>query len=201
MKTYHNDIRNEYYRDAFIAVDLLEIHLKDNSGNYLPKYFTNGGMNIDATSSLTGSTVTYTAQGDFLGFTSMSENLETSVGKFSIQLCGIDLSLVADVANYDAEGKKVVVKKVFLDSSTLQVIQSPITVYEGYIFNFAVTETASTVNLNISCASLFSDFERTAGRKTNNWSNWLFQGVQYDKCMDKAGYVGQSEFLWGRVAK
>lgn len=201
MKTYHNDIRNEYYRDAFIAIDLLELQLADDNGNYLPKYFTNGGMNIDAPSSLTGSTVTYTAQGDFLGFTSMSENLETSVGKFSIQLCGIDLDLIRDVVNYNAEGKKVVVKKAFLDSSTLQLIQQPITVYEGYIFNFAVTETPSTVNLNVSCASLFSDFERTSGRKTNNWSNWLFQGVQYDKSFDKAGYVGQSEFLWGRTTK
>jgi hypothetical protein len=201
MKTYHTDIRNEYYRDAFIAVDLVEIHLKNDNGVSLAKYFTNGGMNIDAVSSLTGSTVTYTAQGDFLGFTSMSENLETSVGKFSIQLCGIDIDVVKDVVNYDAEGKKVVIKKAFLDSSTLQLIQQPITVYEGYIFNFAVTETSSTVNLNVSCASLFSDFERTAGRKTNNWSNWLLQGVQYDKCMDKAGYVGQSEFLWGRLAK
>jgi hypothetical protein len=201
MKTYHADIRNEYYRDAFIAVDLLEIHLKNDNGVNIPRYFTNGGMNIDAVSSLTGSTVTYTAQGDFLGFTSMSENLETAVGKFSIQLCGIDLDIVKDVVNYDAEGKKVVIKKAFLDSSTLQLIQQPITVYEGYIFNFAVTETSSTVNLNVSCASLFSDFERTAGRKTNNWSNWLLQGVQYDKCMDKAGYVGQSEFLWGRLAK
>lgn len=201
MKTYDNDIRNEYYRDAFIAVDLLELHLKKDDGTNIPRYMTTGGMNIDAVSSLTGSTVTFTAQGDFLGFTSMTENLETSVGKFSIQLNGIDYDLLKDVVNYNNEGKKVVVKKVFLDSSTLQVIQQPITIYEGYIFNFAVTESASTINLNVSCASLFSDFERTNGRKTNNWSNWLFQGDQYDKCMDKAGYVGQSEFLWGRLAK
>lgn len=201
MKTYHADLRNEYYRDAFIAVDLLELHLVNDNGTSLAKYFTNAGMNIIAASSLTGSNVNYDAQGDFLGFTSMTENLETSVGKFSIQLAGIDYDLVRDVVNYNAEGRKVVVKKAFLDSSTLQLIQTPITVYEGYIFNFAVTETSSTVNLNISCASLFSDFERTAGRKTNNWSNWLLQGVNYDKCFDKAGYVGQSEFLWGRLAK
>jgi hypothetical protein len=201
MKTYHGDLRNEYYRDAFIAVDLLEIHLYKDDGTAIPKYFTNAGMNIIANSSLTGSSVNYDAQGDFLGFTSMTENLETAVGKFTIQLCGVDINLVGDVANYNAEGRKVVVKKAFLDSSTLQLIQSPITIYEGYIFNFAVTETSSTVNLNVSCASLFSDFERTAGRKSNNWSNWLFQGVQYDKAFDKSGYVGQSEFLWGRVAK
>jgi hypothetical protein len=201
MKTYHSDIRNEYYRDAFICVDLLELQLYNSSGVAIPRYFTTAGMNIMANSSLTGSQVTYTAQGDFLGFTSMSENLETSVGKFSIQLCGMNLDLINDISVNDAEGKKVIVKKAFLNAETLQLIQAPITVYEGYIFNFAVTETNSTINLNVSCASLFSDFERSAGRKTNNWSNWLLQGVNYDKCMDKAGYVGQSEFLWGRLAK
>jgi hypothetical protein len=201
MKTYHNDIRNEYYRDAFIAVDLLEIHLIDDNGDALTKYYTNGGMNIIATSTLTGQEVSYEAQGDFLGFTSMTENLETSVGKFTIQLSGLNLETISDVANYNAEGRKVVVRKAFLGPTDFQLVQQPITVYEGYIFNFAITETQSTVNLNISCASLFSDFERTAGRKTNNWSNWLLQGFQYDKCMDKAGYVGQSEFLWGRLAK
>lgn len=201
MKTYHDSIRNEFYRDAFIAVDLLELHLQRSDGVYIPRYFNNGGMNIDAISTLENTTVTYEAQGSFLGFTTMSENLETTVGKFSIQLSGIDTSLPNDVASYDAEGKKVVVLKAFLDPHTLQLIQQPIRVYEGYIYNFAITENMSTVNLNISCASLFSDFERTSGRKTNNWSNWLFQGVQYDKSMDKAGYVGQSEFLWGRTAK
>jgi len=201
MKVYHNDIRNEYYRDAFIAVDLLELHLQRNDGVYIPRYFNNGGMNIDAISTLSNTTVTYEAQGSFLGMTSMSENLETSVGKFSIQLSGIDISLPNDIASTDAEGKKVVVLKAFLNPNTLQLVQQPIRVYEGYIFNFSISENASTVNLNISCASLFSDFERTAGRKTNNWSNWLLQGVQYDKSMDKAGYVGQSEFLWGRTSK
>lgn len=202
MKTYHTDIRNEYYRDAFIAVDLLELHLKTTQGVSIPWYLNTGGMNINATSSLTGQQVVFTAQGDFLAFSSMAETLDTAVGKFQIQLSGLNLDLVADmVNNQGTEGSKVVIKKAFLNPSTLQLIQSPITVYEGYIFNYAITETAKTATLNISCASLFSDFERTAGRKTNNWSNWLYQGVKYDKAMDKAGYVGNTEFLWGRVSK
>ena len=208
MKSYHADLRNEYYRDAFICVDLVELQLiqyvKIFGINFpfpIPRFFTNAGMNIIAYSAYAGENVTYTAQGDFLGFSNMTENLETNVGKFSIQLCGLDKDLIRDVANNNAEGKRVVIKKAFLNPETLQLVQQPITVYEGYIYNYAVTETSSTVNLNISCASLFADFERSAGRKTNNWSNWLFQGVNFDKSMDKAGYVGQSEFLWGRLAK
>jgi hypothetical protein len=46
---------------------------------------------------------------------------------------------------------------------------------------------------------LFADFERSNGRKTNNWSNWLFQGVQYDKAFVKSGWVGETEIKWGRA--
>lgn len=201
MKSYHNDIRNEYYRDAFIAVDLLEIQLYTDAGVAAPKYYTNSGMNINAPSTLTGNTVVYTAQGDFLGFTTMSESLETSVGKFNISLTGLNTQLLSDIVVYSTEGKRVLIKKAFLNPSTMQLIQAPITIYEGYIYNYAVTEGARSCALTLSCSSLFSDFERTAGRKTNNWSNWLFQGVQYDRAMDKAGFVGQTEFLWGRTAK
>lgn len=201
MKTYHNDIRNEYYRDAFVCLDLLELHLYDENNTALPYYFSNGGINIDATSSLTGQTVTYTAFGDFLGFSSMTETLDTNIGKFNVSLSGLDYSLFTDLITNATEGRKVVIKKVFLNPTTFQIVQQPITVYEGYIYNYALTESSKTATLTISCSSLFSDFERTNGRKTNNWSNWLFQGVKYDKCMDKAGFVGQTEFLWGRTTK
>jgi hypothetical protein len=198
MKSYHDDLRNEYYRDAFVAVDLLEIQLYADSGTAATKYFTNSGMNINAPSTLTGQTVVYTAQGDFLGFTTMTENMDTTVGKFNISLTGLNQTLLTDIVTSSTEGKRVLVKKAFLNPTTLQLIREPVLVYEGYIYNYAVTESSRSCALTLSCASLFSDFERTAGRKTNNWSNWLFQGVQYDRAMDKAGFVGQTEFLWGR---
>lgn len=201
MKSYSEANKNEFYRDAFIALDLLEIQLYNDAGVAIPKYYNNGGMNINAISSLTGETVVYTAQGDFLGFTTMTESLDTSVGQFKISLSGLNKPLLQDIVNYNSEGKKVLVKKCFLNPTNLQLVDTPITIYEGYIYNYGVVESAKSVTLSLSCASLFSDFERTAGRKTNNWSNWLLQGTQYDKAMSKAGYVGQTEFLWGRTSK
>lgn len=201
MKNYPSAIREEYYRQGFIAVDLLEVHLYDENNNPLPYYFSNGGIPIRANSSLTGQEVVYTAFGEFMGFTSMSESLDVSVGKFSIGLSGLSPGFFNDLLTNASEGRRVVIKKVFLDLQSLQVIDQPITIYEGYIYNYALTEGAKTATLNLSCSSLFSDFERTNGRKTNNWSNWLFQGLKYDKAMDKAGFVGQTEFLWGRSTK
>ena len=199
MKSYHNDIKNEFYRDAFIAIDLLELQFVRDNGTSIPRYYTSAGMNIDAVSNLTGSTVTYTAQGDFMTFSTMSETMDLNVGQFSIQISGLTPTILDDIANNNSEGKRVIIKKAFLNPSTLQLIQSPIEIYSGYVFNYAITEARKTVSVNLKCASLFSDFERSAGRKTNNWSNWLFQGVQYDKAMDKAAIVGQTEFLWGKT--
>jgi hypothetical protein len=202
MKTYDEEIRNEYYRDSFVCVDLVEMHLRNNQNQSIPRYFTNGGMSVQAVSTLTGQPVTFTAEGEFLAFTSMRENLETSVGKFDIQLTAIDLNLINDIISLNTEGRKVVVRKAFYSvTPTVSLIRDPITIYEGYIYNHAVQESATTAILTVSCASLFADFERTAGRKTNNFSNWLFQGVNFDRSMDKAGFVGNTEFLWGRTSK
>jgi hypothetical protein len=204
MKSYHNDIRNEYYRDNFFAIDLLELQLISSAGTNIPRYYNNGGMNIVAPSTLTGSNVTYTAQGEFMAFSAMTEELDVTVGKFNISMSGIwspTDDLIEDLLDSPSEGRRVIIKKAFLNTSTMKLVQNPITIYNGYIYNYAITEGAKSCSITLSCSSLFSDFERTAGRKTNNWSNWLFQGSQYDKAMDKSGYVGESEFLWGRLAK
>jgi hypothetical protein len=71
--------------------------------------------------------------------------------------------------------------------------------FDGIIYNIAVNESSKSCQLNLECSSLFADFERTAGRKTNNWSNWFYQGAQVDTTMEKTGFVGQTEFKWGRL--
>jgi hypothetical protein len=78
-------------------------------------------------------------------------------------------------------------------------VNAPVLLFDGNIYNVAITESANSCQINVDCSSLFADFERTAGRKTNNWSNWLYQGIQYDTSMEKSGYVGNSEFKWGKL--
>jgi hypothetical protein len=104
----------------------------------------------------------------------------------------------------EIEGKRVVIYKAFLNfgtggTSALQLAAAPILLFDGVIYNFAITEGENSCQVTIDCSSLFADFERTAGRKTNNWSNWFYQGKKSDYCFDKAGWVGQTEFKWGRL--
>lgn len=197
MKTYHQDIRDEFYRDHNFAVDLLEIHL--GTGNNL--YLATGGLDIDYDSDTApdAGTNTYQAQGNFMNFSSIGEEFDVKVGKFTIFLSAIGNSYTSKFIGQDVEGKEIVLYKAYLNLQTLAIVQTPILMFKGNIHNVAITESPNTAQINLDCSSLFADFERTAGRKTNNFSNWYLQGFNTDTSMEKSGYVGNTEFKWGKV--
>lgn len=190
-------VRDEIYRSHNFAVDLVELHL--GSGQNL--YFCNGGIDltVDTTTAPDSGSNVYEAQGDFIGFSPLDEDFDVRVGKFSIYLAGVGNNLVDYFIENNVVGKRVVIYKAFLDLQTLAIVQRPVLMFDGQIHNVTIKETPSSCQINVDCASLFADFERTAGRKTNNWSNWFFQGSQIDTSMEKTGFVGQTEFKWGRV--
>jgi hypothetical protein len=207
MKDFSQTLnRDEYYRDHTIAIDCVELHLKTPSGASIPQYLCSGGsdLSFDTATAPTAGTNVYSAQGDFIGFSSLSEDFQVSVGKFSIFLSGINTTYASYLMNNEIEGKRVCIYKAFLNfgaggTSNLQLAAAPILMFDGIIYNFAIVESEKSCQITIDCSSLFADFERTAGRKSNNWSNWFYQGVKGDMCFDKAGWVGQTEFKWGRL--
>jgi hypothetical protein len=195
MKSYSTLLQDEFKRDKFIAVDLVEIYMVDENGNNDFIYLTNAGFDI------TWDNKTYTSQGDFLGFSNVSEDFDVKIGKFSIYLSAINVNLVNKLYGKDFEGRRVAIRKAFLDFDpmTLDIVDQPILVFDGIIYNIIITETAATASMQVECSTLWADFERTAGRKTNNQSNWLFQrGITRDTAFEQAGYVGNTEIKWGR---
>ena len=209
MKSFYTTAnRDEYYRDHTISVDCVELHLKNASGASDALYLCTGGFDVsfDSSTAPNSGTNTYTAQGNFIGFSGMSEDFDVRVGKFTISLSGLNNDYISKFINYEVEGKRVCIYKAFLNfgpagTNPLSLVAAPILMYDGTIYNFSVQETANTCQISVDCSSLFGDFEKTQGRKTNNWSNWFYQGNQYDRSMEKAGWVGQTEFLWGKKAK
>lgn len=203
MKTISTALRTEFYRSNFIAVDLIELHLPT------PLYLATGGMNIafDSSTAPTAGVNTYLAQGEFMGFTGLTEDFDIRVGKFGITLSGVGttyinsfVNLTTDPKNKIAyEGARVVVYKAFLSTSNLSLVDTPLLIFDGMIFNVGIEETATSCTISVEASSLFSDFERTAGRRTNNGSNWLYQGSTVDTSMAQSGIVGQTEFKWGRI--
>jgi hypothetical protein len=206
MKNYSLENKNEFSRSNMIAVDCVELHLKNRQGGNDTIYLCSGGFDLsfDSPTAPEAGVNTYTAQGDFIGFSSLTEDFDVKVGKFSVYLSALSNSYVSKFIQYEAEGKRVVIYKAFLAFANggvgpLQLVSAPILMFDGIIYNYAINETAESCQITIDCSSLFADFERTNGRKTNNWSNWLFQGKKLDTCFEKSGWVGQTEFKWGRL--
>jgi hypothetical protein len=187
-------IREEYSRDHQFAVDLIRMFLKDANGNTVEEYLCTGMIDITYNGNV------YTAQGEFLGYSAIQEDYDVKVGKITISLSGVDNDFASRFSNIDQVGSEIRVGKVFLDLNTLDIISDyAIVMYIGEIYNVSIQENAETCTINVECASVFADFDRTAGRRTNDWSNWYFQGTRYDTAMEKAGFVGNTEFLWGRI--
>jgi len=195
MKTYPNVIRDEFERNKFIAVDLLDLYLYDYNENANFLHLCTGGLNIED-----GGTE-YTAQGDFIGFSSVSEEFDVRVGKFTIYLSALGSGMVEKFIDKPIEGQRIRIRKAFLDFDpmNLDVIDEPILIFDGQIMNVKVVESQNSATINVECVTLFADFERKAGRRTNVGSNQLFQGNTYDTAFVKSGHVGNTEFLWGRT--
>tara|TARA_R110000822_G_scaffold190302_3_gene329092 strand:+ start:6513 stop:7121 length:609 start_codon:yes stop_codon:yes gene_type:complete len=201
MKTYPQTTRDEFYRDHAFAVDLIELQLKDGAGSSDALYLASGGIDIDAdtTTAPDAGSNTYSAQGEFISYTAINEDFDVKIGKFQITLSGLPSGYINKFIGKKTEGKRVCVYKAFLDLNTFAIINTPILMYDGTIYNYTIQESRETCNIGVEVSSQFADFERAAGRKTNNWSNWQYQGVQYDTSMEKSGYVGNTEFRWGRA--
>jgi len=199
-KDYGVDIKDELYRDRAFTTDLIEIQLKNSSGGNNCLYINSGSIDIDYDSSTApdSGTNTYSAQGEFLGMSQISEDFDVVVGKFTIFLSGLPSNYLNYFTDAPPEGKRVVVYKAFHSLTTFEIISTPIMMFDGAIYSVSVTEGSNSCQINIDCSSLFADFERTAGRRTNDWSNWLYQGQTVDRAFEKSSFVGQTEFLWGR---
>lgn len=191
MRTFSNDIQNQFNRFNFLAVDCVYIGLQFGGD---PLQLCTGGIDITFDNG-----EVYTAQGEFLGFSSISEDFDVKVGKFTIKLSGVTQGYVDKFLDNDFEGSEVIVYKVFLNTETLAIVDEPIMVFNGSIYNATITENASTCEIGIECSTLWADFERTNGRLTNNGSNWLYQGNELDKCFSKTGVVANTEYKWGRT--
>ena len=199
---YYHPVRDSFYRENYFCVDVVYIGLPDSTGTITDSSvlrLCNGGINVIIPDGF-GVNKTYTAQGDFIGFSTITEEFDVKVGKFSIHLSGLGSGMVDKFIDRDFEGSKVQIGKVFLDYTTLQPIEDRAhIVFDGIVYNVSISENAVTCDITIDCSTLWADFDRKNGRMTNNNSNWLFQnGNTSDKCFSKSSTVGNQEFKWGR---
>lgn len=137
---------------------------------------------------------TYNATGHPLAMASPSETRELRVNTISITVSAVDQSYVSIFLTSDWINRRVLVKKAVVDSSGT-IIGDPIVVFDGLLSQFQINEDEQEASVTMNIASHWADFERKAGRLTNNNSQqYYFSG---DLGMEFAAN-SVKDIKWGR---
>ena len=125
------------------------------------------------TSSVSGSSVTYSASDFIMGVSDFYEETDVNLSPISISLSGADQTFISTVLNENVINDAVTIFRGFLNDSNA-LIADPFLLYKGTIDNFAISESDTSSIVNLDIVSHWADFEKKSGRKTNNTSQQRF---------------------------
>ena len=149
---------------------------------------------FDLTSSVSGSSVTYSSSAFLVGASSFEEQTDISKTTISLSLSGVDTSFISVVLGENIVNDTVTIYRGLLNSSN-SIIADPILLYQGNIDTFEVTETETQSNVKLIVVSHWADFDKKSGRKTNNSSQQRFFSA--DVGMDFSSQT-VLDIKWGR---
>ena len=125
------------------------------------------------TSSVSGSSVTYSSSDFILGISNFTEETDITKTSINLTLSGADLTFISTVLNENVVNDSVDIFRGFLDDNNA-LIADPFLLYSGTIDTFAVSENNKESTLTLQIVSHWADFDKTNGRKTNNTSQQRF---------------------------
>ena len=185
-RTLTTAVKNELLTGQIRPIHLIEI------GFSTPVYLTDNSF--DLTSSISGSSRTYTASPFLVGGSSFEEQTDITKTTLSLTLSGADQTFISTVLNENVVNDTVEIYRGLLDSNN-SIIADPILLYSGNIDTFEIAETETQSNVKLIIVSHWADFDKKSGRKTNNASQQRFFST--DVGMD---YSSETvlDIKWGR---
>ena len=180
-------VKNELATNDIRPVHLITI------GFSTPVNITDSSFSL--TSSVSGSSVTYSASDFILGISNHTEETDITKSSITINLSGADQTFISTVLNENVINDEVTIYRAFLDSSS-SIIADPFLLYKGNIESFEISESEKDSAVGLSIVSHWADFEKKNGRKTNNTSQQRF--FANDVGMDFASQTVQ-DIKWGRA--
>ena len=157
-----------------------------------PINLTDNSFNL--TSSISGSSTTYTASPFIVSIPSFEEQTDITKTSLDITLSGADQTFISTALNENIVNDSVVIFRGLLDSNNA-IIADPLLLYQGTIDTFQINESQNESSLNITVVSHWADFEKKTGRKTNNASQQRFFST--DVGMDFSSQT-VLDIKWGR---
>ena len=182
-----SSVKTELATGAINPIILLEI------GFGTPVYLTNASFDI--TSSVSGSSRTYLANGHFKGITGISETNAPTKNTLVVSLSGVDQTYISIALNENIINSDVYIYRGFLDG-TLSVISDPFLLFYGTIDEYKISDNTTTANINLSVTSHWGNFSKTSGRTTSDNSQQRF--FSGDKGMEFSALTVR-DIKWGRV--
>ena len=183
-------ITTELAKDRLRFADLLELHF-DDSSNQL--FLTNGPVDITVnTSTTTGKT--FAANGELLSFDTITETGQARVNQVNFALSGASNTITNLFLNNDYVDRRIVIYRLFFNNESV-AIGTPIMLFDGEMTSFSINESGTSSTVNVTSSSVFYDFDRIAGRRTNSTSQQMH--FPLDKGMDFAAVV-DDRIRWGK---
>lgn len=138
---------------------------------------------------------TYLASDGLMGISSPQETQELRVGQTNITLSGVNQTFTALFLTQNWINREATISRAVISDSG-SVIGSPIVVFSGQITQFQVDEGRGSSEVTVAMASHWADFEKKAGRFTNNNSQqYLFSGdVGFEYAANTV-----KDLKWGRA--
>ena len=185
-RTLTTAVKNELATNNISPIHLITI------GFATPVNITDCGF--DLTSSISGTSRTYTASPFLVGGSSFEEQTDITKTSLSLSLSGADQTFISTVLNENVVNDTVEIYRGLLNSSN-SIIADPILLYSGNIDTFEIAESDTQSNVKLIIVSHWADFDKKSGRKTNNSSQQRF--FSSDVGMD---YASESvlDIKWGR---
>lgn len=161
-----------------------------------PLYLTTAAYDITTTTDTSGGSQTYIAQGDFLGFSGINDGEEVRVNSVNMTVQAASNKFVNVVLNGNYLHRTFRIYKILLSPTTMAALTTPIMIYSGQITGASATDTPEQTSVSIATANEFYDFDRQAGRKTNDGSQQRFfpgdRGMEYST-------VATADINWGKA--
>ena len=146
------------------------------------------------TSSVSGSSVTYSSSDFILGISNFTEETDVTKTSLNIVLSGADQTFISTCLNENIVNDSVEIYRGLLDSNN-SLIADPLLLYSGNIDTFQIDETETESSVTLTVVSHWADFDKKSGRNTNNNSQQRFFST--DVGMDFSSQT-VLDIKWGR---
>ncbi len=181
-----SDVKTELATGNIQPVHLIHLNFAT------PLYLTDCGY--DLTSSISGSSRTYTSSGHILGISNVQESSEPIKNSLNLSLSGVDQSYISIALNENIINDTVQIYRGFLDSSNA-LIGDPFLLYDGFINQYSIEDDTNTAGIGLEITSHWGNFEKVSGRRSSDVSQQ--RHFASDKGFEFSALTVQ-DIRWGR---